>query len=821
MAVSSTLVPMSPAHSAWILSACLGAITFQLLRLSIDLIRTASVKESAHFVETHHDVNAKDKEDAADKKDKAGPKSYTPKYTTNSLMQADTNNYGSVASSSDTSQEQELLLPAASTSAPTPTTLTVTPPSPPDSAIWSWRIQAVLALLFLFEAIKGDDRRQVLPEMLVWSAFVVIALGAWLTRMDMARKRFNMLARVLYLGTSFTLFLPIAIRYFDNRSLTTVGDELIFNGVLLFVLLSIVEVVFCNYPETAPVDPALLATTAPPRKKRLSRAAILTLLKPYFWPDETSESATTNRVRAILTWVCVFLSKICNLFAPILLGWAATALAHQDYTSCIQYSITYSIIGFLGSTFKEGQSLIYLKVAQAAFIQLSETTFCHLHTLSLDWHLSKKLGEVIRSMDRGIAACDTLMKYLFLWLVPALFECFVVCIIFATYFHYLPLALAVFYFVWIYIVWTILVTLWRKKFRKQVVQSDNEWHDRCTDSLINFETVKFFTAEDYERVRFGESMQKFQEGTVNVQSSLSLLNISQKFILQICLATALSMSAWGIRKRIDCCLEMGCDSGVSQCCQAIDIDTCPGMQVGDFVAVLTYTLQLFAPLNFLGSVYNAVVMAVIDLTNLSELLAETADVVDAPDAMMMPTENVDDPDIAVEFDNVFFHYPTQPSDKGLKGVSFKMKRGTTTAIVGPTGAGKTTISRLFFRFYDVLDGAIKVNGTDVRMVTQKSLRGAMGVVPQTASMFNDTIRANLLYGRRDATQDEIRQAAEDAQLLEFIESLDLGWETTVGDRGLKLSGGEKQRAAIARCLLKDPPFVCKYRSRSGSMCAPR
>jgi ABC-type multidrug transport system fused ATPase/permease subunit len=234
------------------------------------------------------------------------------------------------------------------------------------------------------------------------------------------------------------------------------------------------------------------------------------------------------------------------------------------------------------------------------------------------------------------------------------------------------------------------------------------------------------------------------------------------------------------------------------------------MQVGDFVAVLTYTMQLFAPLNFLGSVYNAVVMAVIDLSNLSELLAESPDVTDAPDAMQLPTTNEDEEDIAVEFDNVFFHYPTQPSNKGLKGVSFKMKRGTTTAIVGPTGAGKTTISRLFFRFYDVLGGAIKVNGKDVRTVTQKSLRGAMGVVPQNAIMFNDTIRANIRYGRRDATEEELEQAARDAQLLSFIQSLDDGWESMVGDRGLKLSGGEKQRAAIARCLLKDPAFVCKF-----------
>jgi ATP-binding cassette subfamily B protein len=195
------------------------------------------------------------------------------------------------------------------------------------------------------------------------------------------------------------------------------------------------------------------------------------------------------------------------------------------------------------------------------------------------------------------------------------------------------------------------------------------------------------------------------------------------------------------------------------------------------------------------------------LTNLSELLAESPDVVDAKDAITLPSHNSTDPDIAVEFDNVMFHYPTQSENMGLKGLSFKMKRGTTTAIVGPTGAGKTTVSRLLFRFYDVLGGAVKINGVDVRALTQKSLRGAIGAVPQTASMFNDTLRANILYGRRDASQEELERAAADAQLTTFIASLEEGWDTMVGDRGLKLSGGERQRAAIARCLLKNPPFV--------------
>lgn len=231
------------------------------------------------------------------------------------------------------------------------------------------------------------------------------------------------------------------------------------------------------------------------------------------------------------------------------------------------------------------------------------------------------------------------------------------------------------------------------------------------------------------------------------------------------------------------------------------------MEIGDFVAVLTYTLNLFMPLNFLGSVYNAIVMAMVDLTNLSELLAESPDVSDARDALELVPRNESDPDTVVEFDNVFFHYPSQSDKSGLKGLSFKLKKGTITAVVGPTGAGKTTVSRLLFRFYDVLGGAVKVNGMDVRVVKQKSLREAIGVVPQTTTMFNDTIANNIRYGRRDATDEELEEVAESAQLTTFIESLPEKWETTVGDRGLKLSGGENQRVAIARCLLKNPPIV--------------
>jgi len=795
--MESMCTPATLSHG-WVVICCVS-ISFVLARLSIDLIQTASQKTRKHFRESHH-ATTEEKTTPA-KGEKTNGK----------------NGYGSVESDDKGSDEPKKKVNIDDTIQETARLLSSSREAESVSgqlfpgcnvgiknhpSILSLRFQLILVIALLgVSMLKNGGSSCVMSKGLVWSCIFAILFGAILTYRDADRERFGYLSRILYLATALTLAIPMTTYYFQNRKSTFSGDEVIVNIMCLYVLLALGESVF------VPIPGSRSSSGDDEKEGKLSTFAIATLLKPYVWPDKTADSAFTNRIRAGMTWVCVILSKACNLSAPILLGKASTALAHQQYTNCIYFACAYATVQFFGSIFREGQSLVYLRVAQAAFVQLSETTFVHLHRLSLDWHLQKKLGEVMRSMDRGIAACDTLMKYLFLWLVPAITECLVVCLMFATYYNYAPLAVVVFYSVWIYIVWTIIVTLQRKKFRKAVVRSDNEWHDRATDSLVNFETVKYFTAEEYERQRFGESILRYQEGTVNVQASLSFLNMTQKLILQICLALSLSLATEGIRQRIDCCVAKGCDSGVSECCQAIDKTICPGMEVGDFVAVFTYTVQLFQPLNFLGSVYNAIVMAIVDLTNLSQLLAKNPDIQDAPDALILPQTNEEDEDIAVEFDNVYFHYPTQPPSKGLKGVSFKMRRGTTTAIVGSTGAGKTTISRLFFRFYDVLGGAVKVNGKDVRMVTQKSLRGSIGVVPQAASMFNDTIRENIRYGRRKASQEELEQAVRDAQLLDFIESMDLGWDTVVGDRGLKLSGGEKQRAAIARCLLKNPPFV--------------
>lgn len=640
---------------------------------------------------------------------------------------------------------------------------------------------------------------------LVYSAYplgccaVALLINVIMDLRDWIRIRFSVLQRSLNFFTIITLFLGSLSLILTSRHRVMIMDYVSLGCLAVYLIYSVIEIRCYQYP------PSKVSVEG--KKAVLCRKALLIILKPYFWPDATANSALLNRTRAMLTWFCVSGAKACNLIAPIFIGKAATALAWYEYKTCIKYTFLYNVTLFAGNFLKECQSLVYLKVAQAAFVQLSEVSFDHLHSLSLDWHLKKKLGEVIRSMDRGIAACDILMKYGFLWLVPALAECLLVCIIFATYFHYFPVAIVVFFFVFVYIVLTLCVTLWRKKFRKKVAKSDNDWHDRCTDSLINFETVKFFTAEEYEKKRFGESVKDFQSGSVDVQASLSVLNMMQQMLSQGCISTALMVTTLGIMQRYNCCLEQGCESGNSECCNNIGLDTCPGMEIGDFITVLTYTLNLFIPLNFLGHIYNAIVMATVDLTNLSELLAEDPDIKDNVDALQLPRENEAVPSNIVEFDKVFFHYPSQTEESGIKGLSFVMKKGTVTALVGSTGSGKTTCSRLLFRFYDVLGGAVKVNGLDIRTVTQKSLRDMIGVVPQNTTLFNDTIKNNILYGRRDASMEDLQLAVKDAQLESFIESLPDGWESMVGDRGLKLSGGEKQRVSIARCLLKNPPIV--------------
>uniref|UniRef100_A0A7R9U7Y8 ATP-dependent transporter ycf16 n=2 Tax=Pinguiococcus pyrenoidosus TaxID=172671 RepID=A0A7R9U7Y8_9STRA len=512
------------------------------------------------------------------------------------------------------------------------------------------------------------------------------------------------------------------------------------------------------------------------QKKELGALEILKTLKPYFWPR-----SIRGRIFVMLTWLCVGSSKVCNVVAPIFLSNAANHVNDGDTGPAVRQIAIFGALLFLGKTFKEGQSLAYLRVAQAAFVDLAEDTFNHVHSLSLGWHLKKKLGEVVRVTDRGISACDTLMRYGVLYLGPAILETLAVCILFLTYFNYWPLAVLCFVSVLVYAIITVKLTLWRKQFRSRMNKADNEWHDKLTDSLVNYETVKYFTNERYEVQRFLNAVYNYQAFNVEVLASLSALNVTQQLILNSCLIGALVLSAIAIQDGT--------------------------MDIGNFVAVNTWVLNLFTPLNFLGTVYNAIVTAWVDLKNLSQLFAEEPDIFDSPHAKALPKMPFDPahPGLGLSFENVTFVY--KENDRGIRNITFRVAAGTTTAIVGTTGAGKTTISRLLFRFYDPSSGSIRLDGEDIRNVTQKSLRDEIGVVPQDTVLFNDTIRHNVMYGKLDATDEEIEAAAEGAQILEFIRNLPEGWNTLVGERGLKLSGGEKQRVAIARCLLKNPPVV--------------
>jgi len=508
------------------------------------------------------------------------------------------------------------------------------------------------------------------------------------------------------------------------------------------------------------------------RQSRVRLPELKKMLRPYFWPDGLGP-----RLSVFLTWAALIGSKVSSIIGPLYIGYAVSSLVNDNIVPW-KYIIVYCLFQFLNSGLKQLQNAIYLRVKQEAFVQIAQFTFRHLHSLSLNWHLKKKMGNVLRAMDRGIASADTLVNWLFLYMVPSLAEGIVVFTIFFVHFGQPILSAVIFIHLTMYVVVTIQITIWRKKFRQATNRHDNKYHEKASDSLINYETVKYFGNEDYETKRYVESIRHYQGYNISTQTSLAILNTLQALIIQLSLMFALCIAAYQITRG--------------------------KMSIGDFSAVTAYTLNLFAPLSFLGSIYDGVVQAFVDMQTLSELLAEEPDVTDKPGApdLVLHSQNRG---AMIEFKNVCFKYQDAPY--GLEGISFVVKPGTTTAIVGSTGAGKSTIGRLLFRFYDVHSGSIEIDGQDIRDVTQKSLRRCIGVVPQDTVMFNESILHNIRYGNVNATMDQVEEAARNAQILEFIERQKLQWETMVGERGLRLSGGEKQRVAIARALLKDPPIV--------------
>eukprot|EP00667_Euglena_gracilis_P000795 EG_transcript_795 len=510
------------------------------------------------------------------------------------------------------------------------------------------------------------------------------------------------------------------------------------------------------------------------RKQRAMYRSVFKIFKPYFWPD-----GIVNRLRVMSTWVFLGVSKGTNIVAPLYFSMAVQQLTN-DKTLPYGYIAIFSGLSLLSKGSKELQTLVYLKVKQTAFAQVSVLSFAHVHSLSLEWHLKKKMGQVLRSMDRGIAAADNVVQYVFLMLFPTFAECGATMAIFWLHFK-LPILAAVALLSLVSYCWcTVVLTLWRKKYREETNRHDNDYHDKATDSLVNYETVKYFANEEFEKQRYALSIEKYQKFSVAMMASLSVLNMSQQLIVNLCLCLGLMEAGYAVLHG--------------------------QLPIGDFVAVQIYMMNLFTPLNFLGTIYGMMVQATIDMQNLSDLLSQEPDIKDAPRAPAIKT-HYDSRGVELEFKKVAFHYAEQPPDSGLKDVSFTVPPGTTTAIVGHTGAGKTTISRLIFRFYDVLDGEVLIDGQNVVSVTQNSLRKLIGMVPQDTCLFNETILYNVQYGNLSASFEEVERAAADAQILDFIRGLPEGWNTMVGERGLKLSGGEKQRVAIARCLLKDPALV--------------
>jgi ABC-type transport system involved in Fe-S cluster assembly fused permease/ATPase subunit len=516
-------------------------------------------------------------------------------------------------------------------------------------------------------------------------------------------------------------------------------------------------------------------------KQTLTFGELLVVLRPFFWPSEGSDGVFINRVRAVGTWVVVGGSKGASLASPYFVAAATNQLVAGDYASAAKSMIGFTLLRFASQFLRELQSILYIKVKQQASIELQVLTFSHLHNLSLTWHLTKKTGSVMKSMDRGTEAANTLITYLFLFLLPALAECLAVVILFFAQFQQWGLGVLVFSGVVLYSAATIIITQWRKKFREATNKHDNDFHDKAQDSILNFETVKYFTAEQFEVERFKTSVVKFQQYNSATQLSLSLLNISQQFILIGTLLGAMLISGQAVVNG--------------------------EMSLGGWVAVQAWVGNIFVPLNFLGTVYAMIVQALVDIKNLGELLSEHPDIIDEASATPYPPQGTSSTGLSIEFKDVDFHYPEQPPEKGIRNLSISVPPGSCTAVVGPTGAGKTSLSRLLFRFYDPKAGGVLIGGKDLRKHTQQSVRKLIGIVPQDTVLFNDTIAYNIRYGRMDATQEEIEAAAESAQIKTFIESLPEGWNTVVGERGLKLSGGEKQRVSIARCLLKNPPIV--------------
>ena len=530
---------------------------------------------------------------------------------------------------------------------------------------------------------------------------------------------------------------------------------------------------------TAPADPTQATPKGTPteptaREERASGLQVLRRVWPYVWP----KTLPWIKARVALAIGMLVMAKVIALYTPFLYKGAVDALAKEPDANLLMLgavglTVAYGGARVLNIGFQQLRDVIFAPVTQRALRRLALETFEHIHRMSMRYHITRKTGGLSRIIERGVKGVEFLLRFLVLSIGPLMLELTMVAILLAVIFDVWYLV-AVVVTVVLYVWFTFAVTEWRVKLRREMNTQDTDANQKAIDSLLNYETVKYFGAEGREAARYDSAMKGYARAALKTAYSLGALNFGQSVIITGGLITVMVMAARGV------------EAGT--------------MTVGDFVLVNAYMIQITVPLNFLGTVYREIRQSLVDMGEMFDLLGQPADVQDKSGAGALKVTGGE-----IRLENVRFAYESEREI--LKGGSLQAGAGQTVAIVGSTGSGKSTIGRLLFRFYDVTGGRLTIDGQDVRDVTQESLHGAIGVVPQDTVLFNDTIRYNIAYGRADATEADIEQAARDARIHEFILSLPEGYDTTVGERGLKLSGGEKQRVGIARTLLKNPPIL--------------
>ncbi|MGR3756151.1 MAG: ABCB family ABC transporter ATP-binding protein/permease [Tranquillimonas sp.] len=519
------------------------------------------------------------------------------------------------------------------------------------------------------------------------------------------------------------------------------------------------------------------AATAPSDAPRASGWRTIRRVAPYLWPDD----ATWVKRRVVLALAALLLAKVIAVGTPFfykaavdaLSGEAAADAAWTLGLGAVGLTVAYGMARALNVGFQQLRDVIFARVGQTALRRIALETFTHIHAMSLRYHITRRTGGLSRIVERGVKGVEFLLRFLLLSMGPLILELVMVSVILAWIFdiwYLVVVGVTVALYIW----FTFAVTEWRVKIRREMNEQDTDANQKAIDSLLNFETVKYFGAERREAERYDRAMGGYVAAALKTSYSLAFLNAGQSLIITAGLVGVMVMAARGV--------------------------AAGDMTVGDFVMVNAYMVQITLPLNFLGTVYREIRQSLIDMGDMFGLLEQPPEVRDRPGAPALQTAGG-----RVELDDVHFGY--DPERPILKGVSLTVPPGGSVAIVGPPGSGKSTIGRLLFRFYDVTGGAIRIDGQDLRDVTQDSLHAVVGVVPQDTVLFNDTIGYNIAYGRPEATEAEIEAAARAAKLHDFVQGLPEGYDTRVGERGLKLSGGEKQRVGIARTLLKNPPIL--------------